>query len=397
MHIFTSITSNYIPKARVLARSVKTHVPGAVFHLLLCDQPPAGFDLDQEDFDSLISLDDLPIDNRQAWIFQHNVVELCTAVKGMGFQEIFRRFNADKVLFFDPDMVIFSGIESIAQQLDQHSVLLTPHQTEPETTRSAILDNEVSSLKFGVFNLGFLAVRNCPEGRRFIEWWSDRLRDFCFDDRAQGIFTDQKWVDLAPAFFPDLGILRGPQFNVSTWNINSREITGDVTGGIYVNRAPLCFYHFSGLDSGAQKVMLEVYGADSPALHELREWYLRQCKERGQGELGDLACSYGFYDDGQAVTPAARLLYRYREQLVEQFPDPYACPASGPSYRAWFKDNSGLLKDASSEEDVVNILQQELYAIQHSITWRIFRKLSLAYRRLGMRLGLHRFVSRLSR
>ena len=118
MHIFTSITSNYIPKARVLARSVKTHVPGAFFHLLLCDRPPAGFDLDQEDFDSLISLDDLPIDNRQAWIFQHNVVELCTAVKGMGFQEIFRRFNADKVLFFDPDMVIFSGIESIERQLD---------------------------------------------------------------------------------------------------------------------------------------------------------------------------------------------------------------------------------------------------------------------------------------
>ena len=143
--------------------------------------------------------------------------------------------------------------------------------------------------------------------------------------------------------------------------------------------------------------MLEVYGADSPALHELREWYLRQCKEMGQAELGDLACSYDFYADGQAVTPAARLLYRYREQLLEQFPDPYACPASGPSYQAWFKDNSGLLKDASSEEDVVNILQQELYAIQHSITWRIFRKLSLAYRRLGVRLGLHRFVSRLSR
>ncbi len=59
---------------------------------------------------------------------------------------------------------------------------VTPHQTEPEKSRSAILDNEVSSLKHGVFNLGFLAVRNCPEGMRFVNWWSDRLRDFCFDD-----------------------------------------------------------------------------------------------------------------------------------------------------------------------------------------------------------------------
>ena len=35
MHFFTSITSNYIPKARVLAQSVRDHMPDAQFHLLL--------------------------------------------------------------------------------------------------------------------------------------------------------------------------------------------------------------------------------------------------------------------------------------------------------------------------------------------------------------------------
>ena len=95
MHIFTSITSNYIPKARVLARSVKENVPGANFHLLLCDLPPADFDIEQEDFDSLILLSDLDIAEKSAWIFKHNVVELCTAVKGIGFLEIFRRFDAE--------------------------------------------------------------------------------------------------------------------------------------------------------------------------------------------------------------------------------------------------------------------------------------------------------------
>jgi hypothetical protein len=257
MHIFTSITSNYIPKARVLAHSVKKYVPNAVFHLLLCDSPPQDFDLEQEEFDHLMLLEELDIDNQKSWIFQHNVVELCTAVKGRGFQEIFRRFGPDKIIFFDPDMVLFSGIEVIEGQLDQHSVLLTPHQTEPARTRSAILDNEVSSLKYGVFNLGFLAVRNSPEGIRFVNWWSDRLRDFCFDDRARGFFTDQKWGDLAPALFSDLGILRGPQFNVSTWNIDSREITGDIAEGVYVNKIPLCFYHFSGIDSGAQGLVFD--------------------------------------------------------------------------------------------------------------------------------------------
>lgn len=397
MHIFTSITSNYIPKARVLARSVKEHVPGAIFHLLLCDSVPQDFDLENEDFDHLILLDELDIDNKKSWIFRHNVVELCTALKGRGFQEIFRRYEPDKVLFFDPDMVLFSGIEVIEEQLDLHSVLLTPHQTEPEKSRSAILDHEVSSLKHGVFNLGFLAVRNSPEGLRFINWWSDRLRDFCFDDSRQGLFTDQKWVDLAPAFFPDLGILRAPQFNVSTWNINSREITGDLAEGVFVNQIPLCFYHFSGIDSGAQKVMLEVYGSSNPVLHQLRDWYLDRCREMGQGQLGKRPCRYAFYGNGDEVRPAERLLYRYREELAQRFPDPYACPPTGGGYQAWFQSNAGLLECDSPDDQVVSVLQQELDKIHHSISWRAFRSVSTAYRRLGMRLGLQRVLSWLSR
>jgi hypothetical protein len=397
MHIFTSITSNYIPKARVLARSVREHVPGAVFHLLLCDTPPQDFDLQKEEFDHLILLDDLDMENKASWIFQHNVVELCTAVKGLGFQEIFRRHDPDKVLFFDPDMVLFSGVEAIDKQLDQHSVLLTPHQTEPEKSRSAILDNEVSSLKYGVFNLGFLAVRNTPEGVRFINWWSDRLRDFCFDDRGRGLFTDQKWADLAPAFFHDLGILREPQFNVSTWNISSREITGSLTGGIFVNQMPLCFYHFSGIDSGAQKVMLEIHGKNNPVLHQLRDWYLDRCSEMGQDQLGGRPCRYAFYDNGDEVRPAERLLYRYREELADRFPDPYACPPGGTGYQTWFKNNAGLLEGGSTDEEMLSVLRQELDSIHHSISWRIFRRLSTAYRRIGMKLGLQRLLSWLSR
>ena len=40
------------------------------------------------------------------------------------------------------------------------------------------------------------------QGRRFIDWWADRLRQFCYDEVPNGLFTDQRWVDLAP------GVLR---------------------------------------------------------------------------------------------------------------------------------------------------------------------------------------------
>ncbi len=395
MHIFTSSTSNYIPKARVLAESVRRHVPGATFHLVLCDAPPAGFSLEDEPFDDLITLDDFETPVGKGWIYQHNVVELCTAVKGMGFERLFQR-GAEKVVFLDPDIVVFSDLDSIGQLLDEHSIVLTPHQTEPEATRSAILDHEVSSLKHGVFNLGFLAVRNSVEGRRFVRWWSERLRDFCYDDKGQGLFTDQKWIDLAPAFFSDIAILREPQFNVSTWNINHRDLAGSLESGISVNGKPLCFYHFSGLDSGALKVMMDVYGGGNPLLEELRQWYLRQCDAAGQKTFGALPCRYDLYSNGERVKPAERLLYRYRIELQERFPDPYDCAVQEGGYLAWYRRHSRSLAFRSEEEEVVSVMRQELDAIHHSITWRVFRRLSTFYRRMGMRLGINRFLRRLS-
>ena len=76
------------------------------------------------------------------------------------------------------------------------------------------------------YNLGFLAVRMTGQGREFIDWWAERLRLFCYDEVPNGLFTDQRWVDLAPAFFDDIAIIRDPEYNVATWNLTHRRATG---------------------------------------------------------------------------------------------------------------------------------------------------------------------------
>jgi hypothetical protein len=99
----------------------------------------------------------------------------------------------------------------LERTLDRHSILLTPHQFIPNIGAQAISDNEMCCLRNGVYNLGFLAVRMEGQGRQFIDWSAERLRLFYFDDVPNGLFTDQKWVDLAPAFFDDIAIMREPQ------------------------------------------------------------------------------------------------------------------------------------------------------------------------------------------
>lgn len=335
VHAYTSITSNYLPKARVLAHSLKKTDPGVQFHLILSDNLPVGFDLASEPFDNVIYAEDLVTDDFSQWAFGHAVVELCTAVKGVALEHIFTHFGADQVFYFDPDMVVFSRLDELQERLLASSVLLTPHQTDPETSDMGILDNEVSSLLHGVFNLGFVGVRNVSEGRRFSRWWAERLLKYCHDDLPRGLFTDQKWVNLAPCFFDDVTVLRSPAFNVATWNLTNRKATGSLEKGILINGEPLGFYHFSGFDSGDQITMLERYGAQSPVLFTLREWYIAECERYGQSELGTMSSKYDYYSNGERIGKAHRLLYRQRIDLQRAFPNPFQA-GSKECYKAWY-------------------------------------------------------------
>ncbi|SMC28962.1 hypothetical protein SAMN02745857_03510 [Andreprevotia lacus DSM 23236] len=386
---FTSITTNYLPKARVLAESVKHHHPDAHFMLLLSDTRPDWLNLEQEPFDSVVTSDQLGIPDFSRWAFMHSVVELCTAVKGPAFRWLFEQGKADKAFYLDPDMVVFSPMTPLIDKLDEASVLLTPHQTEPEQTPGAVIDNEICSLKHGVFNLGFLAVRNSPEGRRFSNWWADRLLDHCYDDIPGGIFTDQRWVDLAPCLFSDIFVVRDPDYNVATWNLTHREVAGTLESGLTVNGNPLRLYHFSGFDSGAQAVMLKKYGGDNATLWAMRDWYIAECEKKGQSELGRIPCVYGVYANGVKVEQRQRVLYRTRQDLINAYPDPFNCDDPQRSYYHWYQVAEA--QDDLGEENSAELLRNELYRqrealrlIHNSRSWKLARKLGSVARALRL-------------
>ena len=150
MHIFTSVTANYIPKARVLAKSVKKFHPECQFHLVLSDAKPQWLEEDKEPFDSIILIEELGVQEFNSWVFKHSLVEMCTAVKGFAFQYIFDQYQAKRIFYFDPDMVVFSRLDSLLEKLVNSDIVLTPHLTAPEKNMRGVLDNEISCLKHGV-------------------------------------------------------------------------------------------------------------------------------------------------------------------------------------------------------------------------------------------------------
>ena len=159
---FTSITFSYLGRARVLAGTVKRFHPDWRIIVCISDLPPEEFDFDPSDepFDHVVWAHELPIPNVSSWLFRHDIVELCTAVKGPLSLEILLDRAVDKVIYLDPDIAVFAPLDSVVDELDHSSIALTPHQLDPDEGEMAIFDNEVSSLQHGVYNLGFLAIRN---------------------------------------------------------------------------------------------------------------------------------------------------------------------------------------------------------------------------------------------
>lgn len=333
---FTSFTFSYLAKARVLAHSVKRHHPDWQFIAVITDRVPPGFAFDPsaEPFDDLIWSDEFLSKNWEGWIFRHDVVEACTAVKGPVLDYLVNG-QAEKVLYLDPDTVIFSPLNDILADLDDKSILLTPHQLEPDDRQSAIMDNEMGSLQHGVYNLGFVAVRADEEGRRFARWWKERLLRFCYDDVARGVFVDQKWCDLAPAFFANLGIVRDPGCNVASWNLNRRTISirrGD--GAILCNDQPLKFFHFTKLGPIGD-AMTERYAQDNFEVYELWAWYRREVEKYSEADIPARYWAYGAFDDGTLIPKEARVLYRRRSDLQAAFPHPFRTGEA--SLHQWLK------------------------------------------------------------
>lgn len=337
--VFTSITSNYIPKARVLAHSVKRMLPSCRFTVLISDAIPPSFSLESEPFDRLLRLEDLGIPDLWQWVFQHSLVELSTAVKGFAAVRLLDQADCSAVLYFDPDIVVLGALDGLVEKFETASILLTPHLTEPEVEMEGILDNELSVLQHGVFNLGFVGIKRSPEGLRFAKWWRDRLTHFCHDDIPRGLFTDQRWVDLVPAYFDDIAILRDPVYNVCTWNLTHRVVEGTLEAGLTANGQKIVFYHFSGLDSGAQHAMLRKYGSQMPALFELRQWYLAECDRMGQKTYGSIPWAYGTFDNSEPISYLHRKRYRERLDLRNAFPHPYSARDVNQSYFHWFQAN----------------------------------------------------------
>lgn len=283
---FTSIALNYLPKALALASSVFDVYPGSSFVVALIDYQrlsPAQSDelaslaaefraLDKD----LTFVDPLLMyDRPDLFMYKFNVVEACTSVKPAIAVALLEK--ADTVTYLDPDTILYSRFPD---EVDEAWVFqVTPHAIAPSHAGSLI--SERLFMFYGVFNLGYFAVRKSAQTLAFLTWWKNFCIDYGADAPQAGLFVDQKPVDLLSCFVDQVHVLRHPGCNVAWWNIfcDGRGIIAGQRVNFQGQIWPLIFYHFSNLHHSADPEKRKI--ANPLSHHEDR-----------RGEISVLLTSY---------------------------------------------------------------------------------------------------------
>ena len=302
---FTICSRNYLAYALTLQQSLKRHAPDSPFFIYLADAP---LDPSEAPDANIIPASEIGLPDRLDMAFRYTVMEFNTAIKADCFLDLLTRRGFEAAIYLDPDIQVFAPLSEVHAALASGaSAVLTPHLLEP--LPAGAHPDEAEIMKSGVFNLGFAAFASTPESLAFIRWWASKLHTECYSAPEKGLFVDQKFVDLAPAFIERLIVLRHPGYNVAYWNTASRSVAG-TRGSFTVNGAPLVFFHFSGVVPSKPDVYSKHLGGRqqdvAPAIMQLVRLYLSELAAQGYAKWSATPYAYARFRDGSIILPPMR-------------------------------------------------------------------------------------------
>jgi hypothetical protein len=141
-------------------------------------------------------------------------------------------------IYVDADLFFFDFPTAVVEALGEDSVGIIEHRYPQRVAQKFA--------KYGRFNVGWVAFRDSEDGRRVLDWYSDRTLEWCSDTPEDGKYADQGYLDSFPEF-PGVKVLPQPGFDLAPWNTARHTVTCSSTGRIDVDSSPLVFFHFHGV------------------------------------------------------------------------------------------------------------------------------------------------------
>ncbi|MEQ1590628.1 MAG: glycosyltransferase [Gallionella sp.] len=314
--VFTICSKNFTAYAKTLFDSVREFHPEAEQYMCLCDEVDSGYDPATLPFNTIL-LRELDIPGLEGMAERYNITEFNTAIKPFAFAYLFKKLGKRNVVYIDPDIMLTSRMEEVVAAFSTGAeCILTPHILRPAEN---VEIHDQKMLIFGIYNLGFIALHHSEKVIEIVEWWGRRLQFDCVIRIEEGLFVDQKWADLFPAFIPETVVLHHEGYNVAYWNLSQRQIKR-VDGQWYANEQLLRFVHFSGNKLDDESVFSRHAGTfNRDNIGELRD-LLDEYRKRvyGNGHKTYLKLPYSFNWNGASGINLHTPKPKFQESVVDQ-------------------------------------------------------------------------------
>lgn len=165
-------------------------------------------------------------------------------LSSFSIQFFLRKFNLGSVTYLDADLFFYADPKILFDELENESVIITPHNYTPEYDKSATS---------GRYCVQFMYFKNDENGNKVLEWWRAACEECCCGTPTNGKFGDQKYLDDWLSRFP--GMIHEEKHmgcGIAPWNIQQYNII-ETDHKLYVQnkitkvKDLLIFYHFHGL------------------------------------------------------------------------------------------------------------------------------------------------------
>lgn len=292
--VVTTCSANHLAQAKSLGDSLLSFNPDYKLLIGLVDKLDNRVDPGFYYPHDLVEVEALHIPEFAEMYHRYTTLELNCALKCFFLHYAIDAYRPTILFFLDSDILAFDSFKFLEEQLIDHSILITPHITEPYPDDKH-RPQEKEILKTGIFNGGFLGLRNDENSHALLDWWRPRMVDQCYERPKEGLNVDQKWLELVPLYFKHVKVILHEGCNVAYWNLHQREIRKQ-GNKYFVNNDPLIFFHYSGYSvehpNQISRHQDRISFEENTGLKELFEFYHRTLVANDHEKMLSLKCNY---------------------------------------------------------------------------------------------------------
>ncbi|SHF64169.1 glycosyl transferase [Pedobacter caeni] len=242
LNFCTLFNTTYLSRGLAMYQSLKQQC-GTGFHLYI-------FAFDQHCFEALTKLKLTQVSIVNLKEFENEALlavkpgrtaqEYCWTCASSTIKFCIENFNLDHCTYVDADLLFFKNPQVLIDEMQDKSVLITPHRYTPE------YDQTIAS---GVYCVQFLTFKNNAEGMEVLNWWVNACLDWCFSRCEDNKFGDQKYLDDWAERFSCVHVLKHPGGGVAPWNVQQYDFnikSGKCIGTEVSGKQnfDLVFYHY---------------------------------------------------------------------------------------------------------------------------------------------------------